>query len=166
MKLKTKKSLLILATAMFVCSGVFGQDEEAGTSNPPKIEVTNKSKYDITLNINDSMDTASILNNRYRLIELSILAGELKEVTEGVFDMSRPVLSIKPFITSMSMEGQELQFFSHYYNNGAPNVADRKLVNVEVLEGGRPIDSFKVVSTIQDKTLEIIIYDSSKNQCE
>lgn len=159
MKLKTKTILSMIAVGMIACSGAFGY-QSTDPAKKMKIEVNNKSKFDIKFAIQNSIPGNPEFNMGRR-IGLDISANDSKEILEDdLSDMSTPIMLIKP-LNATSTEGKKLQFFSHYYDRGyIINEQESLLVNIEVLEDNVPIGSFKVVVTLENETLKINVYEN------
>lgn len=92
MKLKTKKISLIIATAMFVFSGIFGLAEATAQESKlakkskavfNKFEITNRSKYDVKVMIDDHLFA-------------EVKAGETKEAHKDVMLRPHVWVGIKP----------------------------------------------------------------------
>lgn len=144
MKLKTKNISFIIATAIFVFSGIFGLAQAAESGEKIDIQIVNKIKYGVKLEMLDlTMTTA-----KKEPIKLSVHAGESKTVQEN--DLAEAVIfrAIEPL-------GEEtIEFISESQTWLSKRPTMRR---VDVIEGGEYKGTFTVLARLKDNTLYITI---------
>lgn len=150
MKLNIRKNSLIIATVIFLFSGIFGLAEAAEkckTFNTIKID--NKTKYDVGLNVSSTK-----YNSAQRAFELSIKAGESrKDSQKGTICCFEDEISIH----SRAKDKYQKIFFDQNKHNKYLNRNDPTLIRIGVIEYGEHKGDFTIVVWMAGGVLYISI---------